>query len=102
MTQKENISRDKLERRAALHCLHSANNFIRMRSWQNAVTWLEQAVKIEPDFFEAYCLLGEAYLELGQAEQAIGAFDHAAQLRPDNVTPHLKLGLAYINSSDSF
>ncbi len=100
MTPKENISKDKLERRAALHCLHSANNFIRMRSWQNAVIWLEQAVQIEPDFFEAYCLLGEAYLELGQVAQAIEAFDRAAQLRPDNVTPHLKLGLAYIALHD--
>jgi tetratricopeptide (TPR) repeat protein len=96
MTKKENTSDDNLERRAALHALHTANNFIRMRSWQNAVIWLNQAIKIQPDFFEAYCLLGEAYLEIGEVDQAIKVFDRAIQLRPDNVTPHLKLGLAYI------
>lgn len=100
MTTTEDSSDNNIDRRAALHCLNFGDKFIRERSWQNAIIWLKQAVTIEPGFFEAYCLLGEAYLELGEVEQAIETFDHAIQLRPKAASPHLKLGLAYIALND--
>ncbi|MDT4956144.1 MAG: hypothetical protein QOJ02_4282 [Acidobacteriota bacterium] len=100
MTPEESSSKNNIERRAALHCLNFGDKFIRERSWQNAITWLKQAVTIQPDFFEAYCLLGEAYMELGQVEEAIETLDRAIQLRPKDTNPHLKLGLAYIALHD--
>lgn len=100
MPPTENPSSNNIEHRAALHSFNFGDKFIKERSWQNAITWLNQAVTIQPDFFEAYCLLGQAYLELGQVEQAINTLDCAIQLRPKDANPHLKLGLAYIALHD--
>lgn len=100
MTPEEASFKGNLERRAAVYCLNFAEKFIRERSWQNAVTWLKQAIKIQADLYEAHYLLGEAYIELGQVEEAIEVLDQAIQLRPDDPTAHFKLGLAYIARHD--
>lgn len=100
MTTEQSSSQDHLEHRAALHCLNFVDKLIRERSWQDAIIWLKQAIKIEPDFYEAYCLLGEVYMELGQLAEAVEAFKQAIQLRPDDPAVRLKLGLAYIASHD--
>ena len=100
MIPEEVTSKNNLERRAALHCLNFGNKFIRERSWQDAITWLQQAIKIQPDLYEAFYLLGEAYLELGQLEEAVETLDQAIQLRPDDPSARLKIGLAYISRHD--
>lgn len=100
MTPEEASSKDNLDRRAALHCLNFGEKFIRERSWQSAVTWLRQAITIQPDLYEAHYLLGEAYIELGRLDEAIEILDRAIQLRPDDPTAHFKLGLAYIALHD--
>lgn len=100
MTPEEASSKDNLDRRAALYCLNLGEKFIRERSWQNAVTWLRQAITIQPDLYEAHYLLGEAYIELGRLDEAIEILDRAIQLRPDDPTAHFKLGLAYIALHD--
>lgn len=85
-----------LERRAALHALRMATRFIKTRAWGTAAVWLGQAVQILPEYFEAYFLLGDVYMEMGRLDEAIAAYDRAIQLRPDDTNTHLKLGLAYI------
>ena len=85
-----------LERRAALHALRTANRYMKTRSWDMALTWLNQAIKIQPDFFEAYFLLGVVHMELGRLDEAVEALERAIRLNPDDTNPHLKLGLAYI------
>lgn len=85
-----------IERRAALHALRMGTRFMKTRAWETARIWLRQAVQILPDFFEAYYLLGDVYMEMGRPDEAIGTYDRAIQLRPDDTSAHLKLGLAYI------
>lgn len=85
-----------LERRAALHALRMGTRYIKTRSWNTAVDWLGQAVKLQPEYFEAYFLQGNVYMEMGRVDEAINAYDRAIQLRPDDTNTHLKLGLAYI------
>jgi tetratricopeptide (TPR) repeat protein len=85
-----------LERRAALHALRMGTRFIKTRSWNTAAIWLGQAVQLLPEYFEAYFLLGDVYMEMGRLDEAIDTYDRAIQLRPDDTNTHLKLGLAYI------
>lgn len=85
-----------IERRAALHALRMGTRFIKTRGWETACIWLRQAVQILPVFFEAYYLLGDVYMEMGRPDEAIETYDRAIQLRPDDTSAHLKLGLAYI------
>lgn len=93
---RENTAPGDIERRAALHALRMGTRFMKTRAWETSCIWLRQAVQILPDFFEAYYLLGDVYMELGQSDQAIETYDRAIQLRPDDTSAHLKLGLAYI------
>lgn len=85
-----------IERRAALHALRMGTRFMKTRAWETAGIWLRQAVQILPDFFEAYYLLGDVYMEMGRPDEAIETYDRAIRLRPDDTSAHLKLGLAYI------
>jgi tetratricopeptide (TPR) repeat protein len=85
-----------IDRRAALHALRMGTRYMKTRAWDTAAIWLRQAVQILPGFFEAYYLLGDVYMELGQSDEAIETYDLAIQLRPDETSAHLKLGLAYI------
>jgi tetratricopeptide (TPR) repeat protein len=77
-----------------------ANWFMKTRTWNDTIVWLNQAIKIQPEFFEAHFLFGEVHLELGQFEKAIEAYRKAIQLRPNDPTPQVKLGYAYIALND--
>jgi tetratricopeptide (TPR) repeat protein len=94
--KRENNTPGDIERRAALHALRMGTRFMKTRAWDTAALWLRQAVQILPGFFEAYYLLGDVYMELGQSDEAIETYDRAIRLRPDDTSAHLKLGLAYI------
>lgn len=60
-----------------------------------AIDYLEQALREQPDYFEACNNLGVQHLKLGQWPQAIQAFQRAIELRPDSVKPYLNLGTVY-------
>ena len=49
-----------------------------------AVRVLRQAVKLVPDYFEAWAFLGEALVEQGQTEEAMDCFEHSLAIRPYN------------------
>jgi Tfp pilus assembly protein PilF len=100
MTPDATAKRESLARRAALYCLHSARRYMKARAWQKAVSSLKEAATIQPEFFEAHCLMGEVYMELDLLEQAVEAFERAIRLRPDDTATHLKLGLAYVAQHD--
>lgn len=85
-----------LERRAALYALRMGNHYIKTREWGTAGIWLRQAVKIQHDFFEAYFLLGNVYMEQGQLDEAVESYQWAIKLRPDDGSSHHNLGLAYV------
>lgn len=91
---------DSLERRAALHALRMANRYMKTRTWATAIIWLHQATEIQPDFFEAYLLLGDVHLETGELREAVAAYEKAIKLKPEDPTPHLKLGHALIALGD--
>lgn len=48
-----------------------------------AVTYLNQAVKIHPAYRNAYLLLGNAYYYIGNYEQSIQSFDKSLSIDPD-------------------
>ncbi len=64
---------------------------------QKAMTHLQQAVAIRPDFAEAWSDLGEAKRLLLDEEGAIAAFERATSLRPEDAIAQYRLGLAYLH-----
>jgi Putative Zn-dependent protease, contains TPR repeats len=72
---------------------------LRGEKFKEAVTLFEQAIKLKPDFAEAYYHLGEAYLELAD-KKAVEAFKRAISHKPDSALAYNKLGEAYSNERD--
>jgi tetratricopeptide (TPR) repeat protein len=54
----------------------------------------EEAVKLDPDFSEAWHNLGQCYMETGQVEKAITCLKRVLQLGPGIPDTHYLLGLA--------
>ena len=50
--------------------------------YQQAANSFEQAVKLKPDYADAYLSLGHAYYDLHQWEQAIESLNHGLGLKP--------------------
>jgi outer membrane protein OmpA-like peptidoglycan-associated protein/Tol biopolymer transport system component len=57
------------------------------RQYKEAVADLNEAVKIDGTFIEAYMLLGECYLETGEPARAKAAFLQTARINPDFFPP---------------
>lgn len=96
----ESPAQDSLERRAAIHALRMARGFIQTHTWPTAIIWLKQAIKIQPEFFEAYYLLGDVYMKIGEVQSALETYEKAVGLRPNDANARLKLGGAYIALKD--
>ena len=56
---------------------------------------LNEAVRIDPKFGEAFLALGVLHSEQGKFEEAIHAYQHALELNPLLAEAHYRLGLAY-------
>ncbi len=55
----------------------------RKGGYDEAINWLEQAVKFVPDYYEAFYTLGQAYEKKGDKAKAIEAYKSALKAKPD-------------------
>jgi len=67
---------------------------------QGAAEELEAAVRLDPEFADAYQQLGIEYGELGRPSDAANAFRRLLELSPDSVKGHCYLGLALLLTGD--
>jgi tetratricopeptide (TPR) repeat protein len=58
-----------------------------------AAKTFEQAVRLRPDFAEAYFALGVSYTQLGRSKEASSAFQSYVKLEPDSADGHAALGV---------
>jgi hypothetical protein len=68
---------------------------------QEAIEYLNEAIRLKPYFAEAYCIRGNAYGDLRQYQQAIKDYDEAIRLKPDDAVFYNNRGNAYIGSGNS-
>jgi len=61
---------------------------------------LKRALEIDPDYVEIYCVLGDAYLDLGEYDKAKEAFEKALDLEPENAEAHSKSAMYYLARGD--
>ena len=64
-------------------------------STEEGIPHLEKAIKIYPSFFEAYLLLGTAYMDTKQMDKAESTLLHAAQINSKKAEPLIALGELY-------
>ena len=77
----------------ALFSLASAQ--IEARQEADAVATLRRCVEVEPDWAEAFDLLGEVLRRAGELEGAAEALERAASLDPEAVRPRVALATVY-------
>jgi len=59
------------------------------------IEYLNNAIKLEPDYFSAYFYRGIAYDHLGQYKRAIEDYNQAIRLKPNDSLTYAARGLAY-------
>ena len=60
-----------------------------------AIEYLNNAIKLQPDYFYAYNNRGLAYDDLGQYKRAIEDFNEAIRLKPDYADAYINRGVVY-------
>jgi protein O-GlcNAc transferase len=84
----------------ALQCFEKAQSFKDARDFASARTWLEKAVKLKPDFFQALVNLSEACRILGDDIGAIHYLSTALKLNPDFDEGYNALGMLLQKKGD--
>lgn len=64
---------------------------------QKNIEYLSKAIKLKPDYADAYNERGIAYSQFGQYQRALDDFNEAIRLKPDNVKAHSNKAIAYFN-----
>lgn len=60
-----------------------------------AISQLQKAIHIYPDYYEAHRMLGQLYMDLSQWDKAEGSFRQALKIEPKAVTALTSLGEVY-------
>jgi tetratricopeptide (TPR) repeat protein len=72
--------------------LDLANFLYDVQNWQEAVTWYERALALQPQNADARTDMATCYFNLNRYEDAIAAYDRALETEPDK--PQALYGLA--------
>ena len=68
---------------------------------EEAIASYRQAVRLKPDYAEAYNNLGNALKDQGKLEEAIASYQQALRLKPDYAEAHNNLGNALTRSREA-
>jgi tetratricopeptide (TPR) repeat protein len=80
LLEEENLTDD---RRASL-AFEQGNIFYSNKNFEDAIASYDQALKIKPDYHDAWYNRGISLYHLGQFEAAIASFDQALKIKPDD------------------
>ncbi len=67
---------------------------------EKAIALLEESIKINPSYSEAYYRLGIIHANLGQYDKVIEDFNNAVRIKPDFTSAYINLGAAYAYLKD--
>lgn len=88
---------DSLDADELLHLAIDASN---KDSNDKSISYLKQAIELEPDNGKIHYMLGAMHAELGMFDRAIEDMKKAVKLDPMLDTAHFQLGLLYITSGN--
>lgn len=77
--------------------LEEGNKLYYAEDYDGAIKLYNEAIQLNPKYFEAYNNRGLAYKNLGQYERAIADFDKAIALKPNFALAYYIRGNAYTN-----
>lgn len=68
---------------------------LREQRWSEVLGLYQEAIRLKPDYHEAYTNLGVLFKELDRLDEAAIAYQKAIEVRPDFAEAHSNLGIAY-------
>jgi tetratricopeptide (TPR) repeat protein len=71
-----------------------------LKQFDAAIDGYKQALKIEPDFAEAYCNMGIALKNKGDLDAAIDSYQKALKIKPDFADAYYNMGIALRDRGD--
>ena len=72
-----------------------ANIHKQLKKYDTAITYFEKAIKLNPNFSEAYNNLGNVKKRIGKIDEAISCFKKAIQLKDNNILAYFNLANTY-------
>lgn len=66
----------------------------------NAVSEFNEALKIYPEYHDAFAELGLAYFRLGQPEKALSNYEKSLEYKANNYTVYSNMGIIYFQKND--
>ncbi|MDR2638527.1 MAG: tetratricopeptide repeat protein [Helicobacteraceae bacterium] len=68
--------------------------------YSQAIAYYVQAIKIDPDYIDAYMQTGSVYSDIGFYDKMIIYYGKALKIDPNNTTAYAERGFAYMQSGD--
>jgi len=75
------------------------NYYIHANKTQDALTYLDSAIQLDPKFYQYYLVKGQLYLTLENFDEANNALNKAIELNPKNPDLYAELGRSYYNKA---
>ena len=72
-----------------------ANIHKQLKKYDSAISYFEEAIKLNPNFSEAYNNLGNTKKRIGKIDEAISCFEKAIQLKENNIEAYFNLANIY-------
>ena len=72
-----------------------ANIHKQLKKYDSAISYFEEAIKLNPNFSEAYNNLGNTKKRVGKIDEAISCFEKAIQLKENNIEAYFNLANTY-------
>jgi tetratricopeptide (TPR) repeat protein len=79
---------------AALIQSNLGNVLARKQLWEEAIDHLQEAIRLRPDYADAYYNLGSVLFQQGRIDQAIAQWQKALAIRPRDVEAHRNVASA--------
>jgi tetratricopeptide (TPR) repeat protein len=75
-------------------------SLMKIKEYQKAIDAYKEAIKIKPDYHEAYYNMGVAYDKLKEYQEAINTYKEAIKIKPEAEVKNYTPTLCYVDANN--
>src|SRR5262245_40781315 len=80
--------------------LRQGQEYVKQADYERAIAAFTEAIRLKPDYQQAYTGRGLAYADRGQFDPAISDLEQASRLSPNDESAFANLGFVYMSKSE--